>query len=306
MTDRSPQAEGGVTMTAIGILPHASVDTSYFRVMRIGILEGRDFDAADLAEGAHAVILDLDFARALWPDGSAVGRRLQLSAEEDRLTVVGVSEDVKLMGPDDASYPYAMFRATTYSPVAHSTVSAERLRGSTIAIRTAGPSNAVIESVREAIRSLDPDIPVPTVERAQSTFSEAIDQPRFVLWMMSVFAAVALILAAIGIYGLVSFMVARRTREIGCGTASGARDRQILGAVLGNGIAVALAGLGAGTLGALVLSGYIADLLFDVPAMDGLTIAAVSAVLLFSCAFALLLPARRAARVAAAEAMRET
>jgi ABC-type antimicrobial peptide transport system permease subunit len=164
----------------------------------------------------------------------------------------------------------------------------------------------VIESVREAIRSLDPDIPVPTVERAQSTFSEAIDQPRFVLWMMSVFAAVALILAAIGIYGLVSFMVARRTREIGIRKAIGARDRQILGAVLGNGIAVALAGLGAGTLGALVLSGYIADLLFDVPAMDGLTIAAVSAVLLFSCAFALLLPARRAARVAAAEAMRET
>jgi ABC-type antimicrobial peptide transport system permease subunit len=122
--------------------------------------------------------------------------------------------------------------------------------------------------------------------------------------MMSVFAAVALVLAAIGIYGLVSFMVVRRTREIGIRKAIGARDRQILGGVLGRGLAIAAVGLAAGITGALILTRYIGSLLFDVPSMDPVTLVGVSGLLMLSCVLALLLPARRAARVAAAEAMR--
>jgi predicted permease len=293
MFGRSPRAEGGEALASVEILPHSSVDTSYFRVMEIDIVQGRAFLATDLAEGTNAVIIDVDFARALWPDGRAAGRRLRLDPEGEWLTVVGVSEDVKLMGPDDAAYPYALFYPT----------SAERMSGATIAIRTASPTR-LIDPVREAIRSLDPALPIAAIEPAEARFAQAIDQPRFVLVMMSVFAAVALVLAAIGIYGLVSFMVVRRTREIGIRKAIGARDRQILGGVLGRGLAIAAVGLAAGITGALVLTRYIGSLLFDVPSMDPVTLVGVSGLLMLSCVLALLLPARRAARVAAAEAMR--
>jgi putative ABC transport system permease protein len=295
MFGRIPETDAGTTVTDIEILPHSSVDTSYFRVMDVDVVQGRAFDASDLAEGANSVIVDIDLARALWPDGSAAGRRFRLGPEEEWLTVVGVSEDVKLEGPDDSEFgPYALFY-----PIA-----ASRMSGATVAIRTAGTSAALIEPVRNVIRTLDPVLPIGEIVPAEARFAEAIDQPRFVLVMMGAFAAVALVLAAVGIYGLVSFTVVRRTREIGIRKAIGAGDRQILGSVLGRGVVIALAGLASGVAGALFLSRYIARLLFEVPAVDPVTLAAVSGVLLLSCTLALVLPARRAARVAAADAIR--
>jgi predicted permease len=294
MFGRTPEADGGTTVSDMEFLPFSSVDTSYFRVMGIDLVQGRAFDASDLSQGTSSVIVDVDLARALWPDGSAAGRRFRLGADEEWLTVVGVSEDVKLEGPDDADHPHALFYPT----------SASRMSGATVAIRADGASTALIEPVRNVIHSLDPVLPIGEIEPAESRFAEAIDQPRFVLVMMGAFAAVALVLVAVGIYGLVSFMVVRRTREIGIRKAIGADDGQILGAVLGRGVVIALAGLAGGVVGALFLSRYIARLLFEVPAVDPVTLAAVSGVLLLSCTLALMLPARRAARVAAAEAIR--
>lgn len=294
MFGRTPESDAGTTVSGMEYLPFSSVDSSYFRVMGIDVVQGRAFDASDLVEGANSVIVDVDLARALWPNGRAAGRRLRLGPDEEWLTVVGITEDVKLEGPDDATFPYALFY-----PVSTSTMS-----GATVAIRSTGTAAALMEPVRNVIRSLDPELPIGEIAPAEARFAEAVDQPRFVLVMMGVFAVVALALAAIGIYGLVSFMVMGRTREIGIRKAIGARDREIMGVVFGRGMAIAIAGLTAGIVGAILLSRYISVLLFDMPSIDAVTLAAVGGVMLLSCSWALFLPARRAARVDAVEAIR--
>lgn len=295
MVGRTPQAEGAEPLDADGtaLLPFGSVDTAYFRVMGIHLREGRGFGPQDLQPGANVVIIDTDFARRLWPEGSAAGRRFRLTPDEEWLTVVGVMEEVKLHGPDDPLGTDLLFHPT----------SPDRLSGAHVVIRAAGALPPVAAAVRAAVQSLDPGLPV-SIQTGRELAAETVAQSRFVLTLMAVFAAVALLLAAIGVYGLVAFTVARRTREIGIRKAIGARGEQILARVIGQGLGIAAVGLAAGIAGALALSRFIASLLFETSVMDLPTLALVAIVLTLTCTAALLVPAARAARVDAAEALR--
>lgn len=285
----APAGEGGAVL-----LPYASGDAGYFRLMGIPLLDGRGFLPEEAAEGAPVAVIDRDLAGRLWPGERAVGRRFRIRQGADWLTVVGVVGDVKLTGPDDPQGPYLHFTPT----------SMERLRSPTVLMRVQGDPGAVLAQVREVVHSLDPGLPLVRLETAQQTRSEFVAQPRFLLTVMGVFAATALLLAAVGVYGLVSFTVARRTREIGIRMAIGARREQVLGRVLGQGMALAGVGLVVGLAGTAALSRFVEALLFGVSPLDPVALAGVCLVLAASFLVALAVPARKAADVDAMTALR--
>ncbi len=274
-------------------LMFTNVDTAYFRVMRIPIIAGRAFQVEDTREGANTVVIGAHFAASLWPDQNAVGRRFRLR-DDPWLTVVGVSGDVKLEGPDDR-----FGRDLVFYPVA-----IDRMRYVRIALRTAGDPTALAPAARDVVREMNPALPIRSIETAEQAMAELVSQPRFVLTIMSVFAAIALVLAAVGVYGLVSFTVAHRTREIGVRMALGAHRRDVLAGVLRSGML--LGGLGAllGLAGAAALSRFTRSLLFGISPFDPVAFALVAAALLVACAAALAGPARRAAGVQPASALR--
>jgi predicted permease len=275
------------------IVPFGSADSAYFRVMRIPFLEGRAFTEADARDDTGAVIIDIDLAQRLWPGRRAVGRRFRMNADDPWLTVVGVTGDVKLNGPDDPYGPYIVFHPTT----------AARTSGGDVILRAARDPAALSAAAQDVMRTLDPELPI-QIRTATQLAGETVELPRFLLAIMSVFAATALLLAAIGIYGLVSFTIAGRTREIGIRIAVGASRGQVVTRVLGGGLLISAAGLVLGLAGAAVLARFIAGLVFEISPLDPAALAIVAVVLTLASAVALLAPARRAASVDPAEALR--
>lgn len=275
------------------ILPHLSVDTAYFGVMGIPIVEGRGFEAEDALPGVENVVIDRDLAASLWPGRSAVGRRFRVG-EEPWMTVVGVTGDVKLEGPHDPYGPLLMFYPAD----------AAQLRSGKVLIRTAGKPEALMAAVREAVRSVDPDQPIRSLETGRQALGDTVADPRLLVVIMGVFAAVAVTLAAVGVYGLVSFTVAQRSREIGLRMALGARGWRVVGEVVAGGLGLGALGVAVGLAGAGALSRLVASLLFGTSPLDPLALAGAAVVLLACCAAALVLPARRAAAVDPAETLR--
>jgi predicted permease len=289
------EAEGAPTAEPSRIvLLSTSVDTSYFRAMGIAVIEGRPFDAGDLARGSGAVIVDRDFASMLWPGRSPIGQRFRTDANGPWYRVVGVVSDPRLLGPDDRDEPWIAFHPT----------GPERIGYATIAIRTSGNPASSASAVREAVRTVGPDVPIHSLTTGRQSIAEAMPEPRFVLIVMGVFAGLALLLAAVGVYALVAFSVARRSREIGIRIAIGATGRSIVGSVLGEGMTLAAAGVVVGLAGAIALSRFIAALLFEVSQNDPATYAGVAAVLLLACVAALLRPAIIASAVDPASTLR--
>ena len=276
------------------VILSSSVDTSYFRVMGIPIREGRGFTAADVGADRENVIVDPDLAALLWPGRSPLGRRYRRSDGKDWYTVVGVAGDTRLDGPDDRDMPYNVFYPSA----------PERAGYANIRIRTRAAPAGLVEPVRQAVRALDPDLPIYELMPARMALREKIEQPRFVLLVMFVFAALALLLASIGVYGLVAFSVARRSRELGLRMALGAREGQVVRGVFGEGMRLAAAGVVLGLLGALVLSRFVEGLLFEVSKTDPASFLLALALLGLACAVALLAPARRAASVDPASTLR--
>jgi putative ABC transport system permease protein len=274
-------------------IPFGSVDSAYFRTMRIPLLEGRAFTEADARGETGSVIVDVDVARRLWPGQRAVGRRFRIGPESPWLTVVGVTADVKLAGPDDSLGPYALFYPTT----------AARATGGDVILRASRDPTAIAAAVRDVMRSLHPELPI-QIRTATQLEAETVELPRFLLAIMIAFAAIALLLAAIGIYGLVSFTVAGRTREIGIRIAIGARRGQVVGRVLGGGLLISAVGLVLGLAGAAALARFLAGLVFETSPLDPAALAIVAVVLVLASCLALLAPARRAAGVDPAEALR--
>jgi len=276
------------------IIISSSVDTGFLRVMGIPILEGRGFTAADVDANPRPVIVDRDLAALLWPDRSALGRRYRRADGDEWYTVVGVARDAKLEGPDDRQMPW-----NVYYPSAP-----ERAGYAAIRIRTRPPPASLVEPVRQAVHALDPDLPIYDLLPAREAMREEIEQPRFVLVTMLVFAVLALLLASIGVYGLVAFSVAQRSRELGIRMALGARDSQVVWGVFGEGMGLAVAGAAIGLAGAAVLSRFIEGLLFEISTKDAASFLLAPAVLALACAAALFAPARRAASVDPAATLR--
>ncbi|HJX29633.1 MAG TPA: ABC transporter permease [Thermoanaerobaculia bacterium] len=276
-----------------------AVDHRYFRTMEIPLRAGREFTAADDENAFPMAILDEVAAQRLWPDQEAVGKRFKMGPPTEEnpspwITVVGVAGEVKQMGLD------AEPRGVVYFPQLRRIERAQYL-----VVRTASADPmSVAGSVRAAIREVSKDQPVSDVKTMEQRLSASLAGPRFTMALMSVFAVLAAILAAVGIYGVVAYTVAERTHEIGIRMALGARRGAVLGMIVTQGMAVVLAGLAVGLVAAFWATRGLAGLLYGVETRDPLTFVAVPLFLALVALVANLAPARRATRVEPVIALR--
>lgn len=269
----------------------------YFKSAGIRLLRGRDISTSDRPENPGAVVINEEFARQHWPNEDPIGRRITLdgsSANPRWFTIVGVVKTVKVANwtESPSNEIYLPFAQTPYF-----FDSARQYAAMTLVVRTAVEPLALVAPVQAAVARLNAAAPVSAVATLDQIVSSAMWQPRFNLLLTGLFAGVALILAAIGLYGVLAYAVAQRTREIGVRLALGASARAVLGLTLGEGMKLASIGLLCGLVGALGLTRIMASLLFDVTPTDPWTFAGVSLLLLVVAAIACWLPARRAARV---------
>jgi putative ABC transport system permease protein len=274
---------------------YCTVSPSYFQTMEIPVLEGRGFTAADRQEAPHVVIINQTMARQFWPNENPIGKRLNLgdSGNPDVCEIVGVVGDVRHFGPDAES------RAQTY--FCHLQSPGNQM---SLIVRTAAnPLNLVAAATAE-VRAIDAAQPVYDVQTLELLVSQSIAPRRFAMLLLGTFAMVALLLGAIGIYGVISYAVSKRTHEIGIRMALGARRPDVLGLVVRQGMRLALTGVGAGLAGALAVTRVLETLLFEVKPFDPLIFLFVTLTLTAVALLACWLPARRATKVDPMEALR--
>ena len=289
------ETEGGQIRKFANVdLPYSVVDHDYFDALRIRITQGRGFNVTDTRTSPPSAVIDSDLAELLWPNRSPVGQRFRVDSG-DWVTVVGVTGDVKLMGPDERTEPYALF---------YSSAQQTPWRYRSVAVRAPGDVAVLANDIANAVRAIDPEQPILKVASAESVFGEALARQRFLLTLMAVFTAIAVALAAIGVYGVMSYAVAQRNREIGLRIALGAAPLSMSGVILGGGIGLAALGAGIGLAAALGLSRFLTSMLYGVTPTDASTLGAVVVVLALVAALAALVPAVRAARISPMESLR--
>jgi predicted permease len=277
------------------LLPYNTVGDDYFRVMRIPLLRGRNFGEQDAAGGPVAIIVNDRFARRFWPDGDPLGRRLRLAPNQPWMTVVGVVGDVKAMSLDDEDGSLEYYRAIRQDGVG---------RYATLAIRTTIEPRLLMPSIRGEVVGLDSRLPISRLATAGDLMADTLAVTRFSLGLMSVFAGLAILLATLGLYGVMAYTVAQRTSEIGVRIALGGTSGQIALFVARRGLALLGTGLLAGGLAAAMLTRFLRTLLFEISPLDPTTFAGVAALLGLAGACACWLPARRAARMDPVVALR--
>ena len=274
---------------------YQGVSPGYFEMLRVPIIEGRAFDARDGAESNRVVIVNRTLARMFYGNQSPIGRRIKESSDTAPWrTVVGVAADAKNAGIDKPTGTELYFPVTQIDGV----------RAMYLMVKTAGNPERIVGSVRAQVAQIDPSLPIAQVRLMDDVIAAANARPRFLTVLLSLFSFIALALAAVGIYGVMSFLVARRTQEFGIRMAIGARPSNVLQLVLGHGVKVGLIGVGLGTLGALVLTRFIRQLLFGVESFDPPTFAGTAVVLTLMVIAACYIPARRATRVDPVVALR--
>ena len=263
------------------------VTPGYFDLLRIQLLRGRLFDEHDDDQAPQVAVVNDAFARTFWPGESALGKRLRRDrADSPWITVVGVVANVRTESLADADVPQ-IYRSL-YQDFSHHLA---------VFVRGRLDPAAIAKGVREQVQAVDGDLPVYGAQRLEETVSASLSQRRFSLQMVLFFALTALLLAGIGIYGVVSWMVTARTHEIGVRLALGAGRSDIVRMVLRQGLRLAIAGVGVGLVAALLAARLIAGVLYGVRASDPVTFAAVALVLVGVGALACYLPARRAVQV---------
>jgi putative ABC transport system permease protein len=260
----------------------ASISPNYFRTIGIPLVSGRAFTPRDRAPLPPVVIVNSALARRYWPNEDPLGKRIRLSDDEEWMTVVGVVGDSRSLGLDQAPAP--MF----YIPM-HQLP----LPFMSIVVRSAAGTAAVASAVRSAQRAVDPELPLGTVRPLRDVVNASVAEPRFRTTLVGAFAVMALVLAAVGLYGLISCGVALRTREIGIRVALGAQPRQVLLPVIREGLMLTLAGITLGALGSLAATRLLAGLLFEVEATDPLTFILAALALLMTGLIASYVPSRR-------------
>jgi len=267
------------------------VGGDYFRSLGIPLLQGRDFDEHDSQNSQHVVIVSQSLAHHYWPAGDAIGRRLKPGFSNDAwCTVVGVVGDTKQYSLDEAPAP------SMYLPYAQAPAQF-LMEDIALVVRTALPPLSLVNAARHAVESVDPDLPVFDVVTMEQLVYRSASAPRFNTVLLGIFASLALILAAIGIYGVMSYSVSQRTHEIGVRMALGAKARDVVRQIIAQGMRRALAGIALGLAGALILTRFLASLLYGVRPADTATFLAVSLLLLAVALLACYVPARRAATV---------
>jgi putative ABC transport system permease protein len=269
------------------LVESCTVTPNYFRTMRIPLLSGRDVAETDTPEMPLVAVINETMARRFWPHQDAVGKRFKHSDPDAKwITVIGVVGDVREFGLAEPAIPEAYYPQSqqTYSELV-------------LVVRAASDPQAQVSAVRHALHELDKDLPWYGVQTLPEMVSQSSREKRFVALLLALFAAMALALASVGIYGVVSYSVSQRTREIGIRMAFGAEVRNVLGMVLTEVSRLVCAGVAAGLLGAWALSRYLTSILYGVRATD-LASYALAALLMAAVALAAcLVPARRATQV---------
>ncbi len=279
-------------------LPHSDIRTitpGYFQTMKIPLLKGRDFTEQDNARGALVAMIDETLARLYWPGEDPIGKRLDLQFADKPIwmEIVGVVGRIKHKGLD------AEYKGQIFYPLAQGGNSGMHL----VARTTSDPLN-MVSAARGAIRAVDPEQPVYRVMTMELVVADAVAQPRLTMVLLGVFAALALALAAVGIYGALSYAVTQRTHEIGVRMAIGARGGDVLLMVVRQGMRLTGAGVALGLIASFALTRLMKGLLFGVNATDPVTFAAIALLLSGVALAACHLPARRATKVDPLSALR--
>ncbi|MDQ3698463.1 MAG: ABC transporter permease [Gemmatimonadota bacterium] len=273
----------------------AAATAGYFESLGIALRAGRLFGPSDDAGSVPVMLINESMARRFWPNDSPLGKRAAVSFAGSPITreIIGVVGDVRHAGLDQEPRP-ALFIPHAQSPGG----------GITFALRTTGDPLSVLQAAKEAVWSLNKLLPFDAATTLDELLAESLRERRFNLFLLGTFSVTALILAAIGIYGVISHATGERTHEIGLRMALGARTNDVLRMVLRQGMTLALVGVIVGVLGALGLTGLLRGMLFGVTPFDVPTFAGLSALVLAVATVACYLPARRAARVDPVEALR--
>ena len=277
-------------------VPVDAITPNYFSVMGVPLLSGRFFDDRDVEGAPAAVIINDTMARMFWSGESPIGRRMKygrLDSQGPWMTIVGVVGDSRRTGLD------AVVRPETYLPHAQSPAG-----GMTLVVRTAGAPETAVPALRNVVRSIDPTIPLFATRSVEDLLGDMTAQRRLNTLLLSVFGAVAAIVAAVGVYGVLAYSVQQRRRELGVRIALGATAGTLLRLVLREGLTLAGLGLVLGLVGALALGRLLTSLLYDVSATDPATLAAIAGVAALTALLACLVPAMRAVRVDPTTALR--
>jgi predicted permease len=262
---------------------------NYFQALGIPLAQGRNFAESDKADATRVAIINQSLAEKLFGGRSAVGRRLLFpSFPNQSVEIVGVVGDVKTTGLDQAVRPVLYYPFTQNASIATNLV-----------LRAKADAAAVANAARNECRALEPDVAIFNVQTMETLIAQtpAAFMRRAPTWLTGIFAGVALLLAALGVYGVVSYSVSQRTREIGVRMALGARGPDILKLVLRQGLSLTLIGVASGTVAALAMTRWLDSLLYEVSARDPLTFALVIGALTLVALLACYIPARRAAKV---------
>jgi predicted permease len=280
-----------------------AVTPRYFRLMRIPIIAGRAFADNDAEQSAPVVIVSAATARRYWPDENPLGKHLRPVFEAKWRTVVGVAGDVRQY--DLANHSPDYIRGALYMPYSQSVTNARQLPAAmTLIVRKGGDPTPLPGRIRGLVRDLNPDVPVSEIRTLDSVVDDSIRQSRSMTWLFVTLATTALLLAAIGTYGVVSYSTAQRTFEIGMRVALGASRRRIFGFVLGQSLRLVVTGLALGVITSLVLMRMLVSFLYGTAATDPIIFILVCAVLVFIALLAGYIPARRVASIDPSTALR--
>jgi putative ABC transport system permease protein len=268
-----------------------AISPDYFRTMGIALQQGRLFNEADSVDAPKVAIVSESMQRLFWPAENPIGKRIKVGGPKSGnpwITVVGVVGDVKQKGlsvqPGPTMYwPFVQYLGPTFFV--------------NVVVRTVSNPMSLASMIRDEVRSLDKDQPILEMRTMNQVISESVWRPRFSALLLSIFAVLALLLAALGVYGVISYSVSRQVREIGIRIALGAEPRNVVNLMVRQGMMLAVLGIGIGLAGGLVLTRVLSALLFGVSHTDVATFVAVSLVLAIVSLVACYIPARRATRV---------
>jgi predicted permease len=285
-TDRPP-APPGQSSSAL----YRSIDPDYFPVMGIPIVAGRNFTGADREGSLPVIIIGREMARRYWPGENALGKRLTIDGPER--TIVGIVGDVR------SEYHAAPPQPEMYLPHGQSGD-----RSLTMVVETDRDPAQILTEARTVVQAFDPKLPLIGPGTMRQLVDDAVAQPRFYLLLASLFAMLAVVLAAVGVYGVVAYLVSQRTREIGVRMALGARAAEVVGLVLWAGLKPALLGSAIGVALAVSGASVMRSLLYEVAPRDTPTVLLVTVLLLATVVVACVIPAVRAIRIPPSHALR--
>jgi predicted permease len=283
-----PQGDDEKLRTTGQLTGYLKVAPGFFKTMGIPQVAGRDFTEADDSRHPMVVIVNQTFAKLHWPNRDAVGQTIKVFGSEDPVEIVGVIQDVVFDNIGEDPKPYAFFS------IAQET---ERDGFATIHVRTRSDAAALMPTIRKQLQSLDPALPFVNVTTMDENIRQGLWAPRAGAALLSVFGLLAMVLAAIGVYGIMAYTVGKRTREIGIRMAVGAQASDVLGLILHRGLLVVGAGLAAGLVLAFALTRYFQNLLIGVNTSDPVTYALIAGLLAAVALLACWLPARRATKI---------